>query len=172
MKVLFFFQTLRNLERTFTQLGEKVFGRDIKSENCSLRLKRSIKMSNFWKISFFSTSSEFSTKNCYAWRKSFRQTHQNWKLQSSSQKINQRIKFLKLFFSNSSELWTNIYRAWRKIFRQVYQNWTLHSMSSEYHFEDKKNFRKFCKFSFNSDWNIKILDLWQHRFTRFVEVAF
>ena len=33
-------------------LGEKLFGRDIKIENCSLRLKRSIKKPNFWKFFF------------------------------------------------------------------------------------------------------------------------
>ena len=48
-----FFQTLRNFERTFTVLGEKFLGRDIKIEKCSLRLKRSIKKPNFWKFSFF-----------------------------------------------------------------------------------------------------------------------
>ena len=96
-----FFQTLRKFKRTFTVLGEKVFGRDIKIENCSLRLKKSIKKSNFWKFSFFSTSSEFSTNIYCAWRESFRQGYQNWKLQSSSQKINQKVKFLKvLFFFN------------------------------------------------------------------------
>ena len=55
---LFFFQFLQNFERTITVLGEKVFGRDIKIESCSHRLKRSIKNSNFWKFSSFSKSSE------------------------------------------------------------------------------------------------------------------
>ena len=53
LKVLFVFQILQNFERTFTVLGEKIFGRDIKIENCSLRLIRSNKKSNFWKIYFF-----------------------------------------------------------------------------------------------------------------------
>ena len=48
-----FFRTLRNFEWTVTVLGEKVLGRDIKIEKCSLRLERSIKNSNFWKFSFF-----------------------------------------------------------------------------------------------------------------------
>ena len=48
-----FFQTLQVFERTFTVLGGKVFGRDIKIENCSLRLKRSTKKPNFWKFAFF-----------------------------------------------------------------------------------------------------------------------
>ena len=53
LKVLFFFHTIRNFERTFTVLGKEVFGRDIKIENCSFRLIRLIKKSNFWKFSFY-----------------------------------------------------------------------------------------------------------------------
>ena len=48
-----FYQTLRNFERTFTVLGEKVFGRDIKIEKCSFSLIRSTKKSNYWKFSLF-----------------------------------------------------------------------------------------------------------------------
>ena len=125
----FFFQILQKFERTVTVLGEKLFGRDIKIENCSLRLKRSNKKSNFWKFSFLSNSSEFWTNIYRAWRKSFRQGYQNWKLQSSSQKINQKTKLLKVFFSFSSEIWPNNYRAWRKTFRQGYQKWKLQSSS-------------------------------------------
>ena len=127
-----FFQILQNFKRTFTVLGEKLFGRDIKIEKCSLRLKRSIEKSNFWKFSFLSNSSEFWTNVYRAWRKTFRQDYQNWKLQSSSQKINQKIKLLKLlFFSISSELWPYLYRAWQKTFRQGYQNWKMQSSSQE-----------------------------------------
>ena len=170
-----FFQTLRNFERNFTVLGEKVSGREIKIEKCSFRLIRSIKKSNFWKFSFFQILQNFERtitvlggklfgrdikiENCSLRLKNhsknqtsesslffnffrtlnehlpclaenFRQGYQNWKLQSSSQKINQKTKLLKvLFFSNSSELWTNIYRASRKTFRQGYQNWNLQSSS-------------------------------------------
>ena len=100
LKVLSFFQTLRNFEGTFTVLGEKVFGRDIKIDKCSFRRRRSIKKSKFWKFSFFSNSSEPWTNIYRAWRKTFRQGYQNWKLQSSSQKINQKTKLLEvLFFS-------------------------------------------------------------------------
>ena len=152
LKVLFIYQTFQNFERTFTVLGKEVFGRDIKIENCSLCLKRSIKKSNFWKFSFFSNSSEVWMNIYRAWRKSLGQGYQNWKLQSSSQKINQKTKLLKvLFFSNSSELWTNNYRAWRKSFGQGYQNWKLYFLSSEYHVGDKNIFRKFCNVSFYSD---------------------
>ena len=98
LKVLFFFQILQNFERTFTVLGEKVSGSDINIEKCSFRLIRSIKGSNFWKFSFFSNSSELRTNSYRARRKTFWQGYQNWKLQSSSQKINQKIKFLKVLF--------------------------------------------------------------------------
>ena len=53
---------------------------------------------------FFESSVFFSNfpelwKNIYrAWRKSFGQGYQNWKLQSSSQKINQKTKLLKVLF--------------------------------------------------------------------------
>ena len=53
------FQTLRNFERNFTLLGEKVSGREIKIEKCSFRLIRSIKKPNFWKFSFFPTLQNF-----------------------------------------------------------------------------------------------------------------
>ena len=98
LKVLIFFQNLHIFERTFTVLGEKFFCRDIKNENCSLRLKRSIKKSIFWKFSFFSFSSEFWMNNYRAWQKSFRQGYRNWKFQSSSHKINKKIKFLEVLF--------------------------------------------------------------------------
>ena len=97
-KFCFFFQTLRNFERTFTVLGEKFFGGDIKIEKRSFRLRKLIKFLNFWKFSFFSNSSEPWTNNYRARQKTFRQGYQNWNLQSSSHKINQKIKFLKVVF--------------------------------------------------------------------------
>ena len=96
LKNLIFFQTLQVFEWTFTVLGEKILGKDIKIENCSLRLERSMEKSNFWKLFFFSNSSEIRTNNYRARRKTFRQGYQNWKLQSSSHKINQKIKLLKV----------------------------------------------------------------------------
>ena len=80
LKVLIFFKLFRFLNEDSPCLAKKFFGRDIKIENCSLRLKRSIKKPNFWKFSFFSNSSELWTNNYRAWRKSFGQGHQNWKL--------------------------------------------------------------------------------------------
>ena len=125
-----FFQILQNFERTITVLGEKLFSRVIKIENCSLRLKRSIKKPNFWKFSFFSNSSEIWTNIYCAWRESFRQGYQNWKMQFSSHQIYQKNKLSEvLFFSTSSKLRTNNYRAWRKTFQQGYQNWKLQSSS-------------------------------------------
>ena len=85
-----FLQTLQNFQRTFTVLGRKVFGRDIKIESCSLRLIRSITKIKFLKVLFFSNSSELWTNIYRAWQKSFRQGYENWKLQSSSHKINQK----------------------------------------------------------------------------------
>ena len=52
----------------------------------------------FWKFCFFNTFRPLKKKLLGLWWKRFRQGYQNWKLQSSSQKINQRIKFLKLLF--------------------------------------------------------------------------
>ena len=98
LKFLFFFQYLRNFERTFTVLGENFFDGDIKIEKRSFRLRKLIKLLNFWKFSFFSNSSELWTNNYRARQKTFRQGYQNWKLQSSSQKMNQKIKFLKILF--------------------------------------------------------------------------
>ena len=195
-----FFQFLQKFERTFTVLGEKLFGRDIKIENCSLGLIRSNKKSNFWKISFFfkifrilnehllclvrkflaglsklknavfvsldqpknqttessvylSNSSEIWTSIYRAWPKSFGQGYQNWKLQSSSQKINQKIKLLKVLF---------IYRTLKNF------EWTITVLDEKVSGRDIKIenctlclqsimlgikifFIKFCKFSFYSD---------------------
>ena len=49
----FFFKLLRFLNEHSPCLAKKFLGRDIKIENCKLRLKRSNKKSNFWKIYFF-----------------------------------------------------------------------------------------------------------------------
>ena len=55
-----FFQTLRNLDRTFTVLGEKLFGRDIKNENCTLCLQNIMLRRKiiFWKFCMFSFVSD------------------------------------------------------------------------------------------------------------------
>ena len=60
LKVLFIYQILQNFERTFTVLGEKVLGRDIKIENCTLCLQSinlRIKII-FWKFCKFSLYSD------------------------------------------------------------------------------------------------------------------
>ena len=71
-------------KKFFLKFGEKIFGRDIRIENCSLRLIRLIKKSNFWKFSFLSIFSEIWTYIYRAWRKSYGQGYQTWKLYSKS----------------------------------------------------------------------------------------
>ena len=121
LKVLFIYQTFQNFERTFTVLGKEVFGRDIKIENCSLRLKWSIKKSNFWKFSSFSNSSEVWMNIYRAWRRTFQQGYQKWKLQSSSHKIKQNIKLLKnlFFFQNLQNFERTFTVLGEKIFGRV-----------------------------------------------------
>ena len=114
-----FFQTLRNFERTFTVLGEKVFGRDTKIEKCSFRLIRSIKKSNFWNFSFFQILQNFERTFTVLGEKLF---GRDIKIENCSLRLKRSIKkpnFWKFsFFPNSSELWTNIYCAWRESFRK------------------------------------------------------
>ena len=153
LKVLFIYQTFQNFERLFTVLGKEVFGRDIKIENCSLRLERSIKKSNFWKFSFFSKSSELWTNIYCAWRENFRQGYQNWKMQFSSHKINQKIKILKVLFIYQTL--QNFERTFTVLGEKVFgkdikiENSTLCLQSIMLGI--KIFFRKFCKFSFYSD---------------------
>ena len=166
MKALIFFQSLQVLERTFTMLGEKIFGRDIKIENCSLRPKRSIKKSNFWKFSFFSNSSKLWTNIYRAWRKTFWQGYQNWKLQSSSHKIKQKIKLLKnLFFFKifrnlnehlpclAKKFWAGVSKL-----KIVLYGFRVSIWGWKYFFES------FVTFLFFRTWNMKFLDLWQQSF--------
>ena len=147
-----FFPILPNFERTFTVFGEKLFGRDIKIENCSLRLKRSIKNQTSEISLFFPILQKLERTFTVFCEKLF---GRDIKIENCSLRLirsNKKSNFWKFsFFSKSSELWTNIYRAWRKRFGQGYQTWKLYSMSSEYQFEKKKIFWKFCKFSFVSD---------------------
>ena len=164
MKVLFFFQTFRNFERTFTVLGEKVFGRDIKIEKCTFRLIRLIKKSNFWKFSFFSNSSELWTNNYRAWRKTFRQGYQNWKLQSSSRKIKPKIKCMKnlslfLIFQNSERTFTVL--GEKVLGRGIkIPNCTLSLQSIMLRI--KIIFESFVSFPFIRTWNKTFLGLSQH----------
>ena len=94
LKVLFFFQTLRNFERTFTVLGEKVFGRDIKIEKCSFRRIRFIKKSNFWKSSFFSNFQNFEGTFTVLGEKRFGRDIRNENCTLCLQSINLRIKIV------------------------------------------------------------------------------
>ena len=161
-----FFSNSSEFERTFTVLGEKVFGGVIKTEKCSFRLIRSIKKSNFWNISFFSTSSEFWTNNYRAWRKSFRQGYQNWKLQSSSHKINQKIKFLKVFSFFQS------FQKFERTFNVLGEKFSGRDISIEkctlclqsIILKIKNFFESFVSFQFFRTWSMKFLDLWQQSF--------
>ena len=74
-----FFSNSSGFRTNFHHAWQKSFGRDIKIENCCLRLKRSIKKSNFWKFSFFSKSSELWTNIYRAWREVFRRYIRNSK---------------------------------------------------------------------------------------------
>ena len=79
------------------------------------------------KVLFLSNSLKFWTNIYCAWRESFRQGYQNWKIAvfvSYDQSKNQT-SGSSVFFSNTLELWTNIYCAWREGFRQGYQNWRM-----------------------------------------------
>ena len=165
-KFLFFFQNLQKFKWTFIVLGEKFFGRDIKIEKCSLRLKRSIKKSNFWKFSFFSKSSELWTNIYCAWRENFRQGYQNWKMQFSSHKINQKIKILKVLFIYQTL--QNFERTFTLLGEKVLgrdiknENCTLCIQSIMLGI--KITFSMFCKFSFYSDL--------EHKFFGFVATKF
>ena len=147
------FQILQNFERTFPVLGKKLFGRDIKIENCSLRLVRSNKKSNFWKISFFSKFSELCTNIYRAWLKNYRQKHQNWNLQSSSQKIKQNIKLLKnlFFFQNLHNFERTFTVLGEKVLCRDIKTENCIFCLQSIMLEIKINFWKFCKFSFISD---------------------
>ena len=164
LKVLMFFQTLQVFERTFAVLGEKFLSRDIKFENCSLRLKSSIKKPNFSKFSFFSNSSKLWTNIYRVWRKTFRQGYQNWKLQSSSQKINQKTKLLKvLMFFQTVQVFERTFTVLgEKVFSRVikFESCSLRLKSSI----KKPNFSKFSFFP--------ILPNFERTFTVFGEKLF
>ena len=161
-----FFQILQNFERTFTVLGEKLFGGVIKIENCSLRLIRSNKKWNFWKISFFSDSSEIRTNNYRARRKFFRQGYQKWKLQSSSQKINQKTNLLEnLFFLQILQNFERTFTVLgEKLFGRVFkiENCSLRPKRSI----EKPNFWKFSFFSNSSELWTNIHRAWRKTFRR------
>ena len=98
LRVLIFFQILQVFERTFTVLGGKHFGRDIKIENCSLRLIRSNKKSNVWKISFFFKTLRTLNEHLPCLAEKFWAGYQNWKLYSMSSESHFEVKnkFLKV----------------------------------------------------------------------------
>ena len=164
-EISLFFQLLQNFERTITVLGKKVSVRHIEIESCSLRLIRSMKKSNFWKFSFFSKSSQLWKNNYRAWRKTFRQGYQNWKLQSSSRKIKQKIKFLKnLFFLNFQKSERTFTVLGEKVLGRGIKiaNCTLSLQSIMLRI--KIIFESFVSFPFIRTWNKTFLGLWQQSF--------
>ena len=150
LKVLFFSNS-SNFERTFTVFGEKLFGRDIKIENCSFCLKRSIKKPNFWKFWCFFKLFRFLNEHSPCLAKKFSAGISKMKIAvfvSKDQSKNQTSESSDVF-SNSSGFWTNIHRAWRKSFGQGYQtgNCTVRLIRSN----KKPNFWKIPFFSKSSE---------------------
>ena len=114
---------------------------------------------------FFSNSSEPWTNNYRAWRKTFRQGYQNWKLQSSSRKIKQKIKYLKnLFFLNFQKSeWTFTVLGEKVLGRGIkIANCTLSLQSIMLRI--KIIFESFVSFPFIRTWNKTFLGLWQQSF--------
>ena len=102
---------------------------------------------------FFSISSELWTNIYCAWRESFRQGYQNWKMQFSSHKINQKIKLLKVLFIY--QILQNF--EWKitvlggKVVRRDIKVETSTLYLQNIMLRIKIIFWKFCKFSFFSD---------------------
>ena len=124
-----FFQTLRNFERTFTVLGDKISGKDIKIEKCTFHLIRSIKTSNFWKFSFF-----------YQFLQNFERTitvlggkvlGRDIKIESCTLSLQSIMLRMKTFFESFVSFpfirtWNkNFLDLWQQIFLQGSQNCTL-----------------------------------------------
>ena len=131
LKILIFLQALQVFERTFTVLDEKIFGKDIKIENCSLRLKGSIKKPNFWKFWFFFKLFRFLNEHSPCLAKKFSAGISNLKIAVFVSKVQSKNQTSEgsLFFQILQNFHQNLYRAWRKTFRQGYQNWKLQSSS-------------------------------------------
>ena len=153
LKVLFFFQTLRNFERTFTVLGEKVFVRDIKIEKCSFRLIRSTKKSNYWSFSLFIKLFRTLNKHLPCLAKKFWAGISKVKIAvfvSKDQSKNQTSES-SLFFQTHQNFERTITVLGEKVLgRDIkIENCTLCLQSIMLGI--KIIFRKFCKFSFYSD---------------------
>ena len=120
----------------------------------------------FWKFCFFSNYSELWTNIYCAWRESFRQGYQNWKMQFSSHNIDQKIKLLKVLFIY--QILQNFERTFTVLGEKILgrgikiENCTLCLQSINLRM--KIIFWKFCKFSFVSDL--------EHKFFGFVATEF
>ena len=87
------------LKRNFFENGRKNFDLFVKTAFYVSKGTLWVKKQLLKFLILFSNSSVFWTNIYRAWRTTFRQGYQNWKLQSSSHKIKQVIKLLKnLFF--------------------------------------------------------------------------
>ena len=123
------------------------------------------KKTTFENSDFFSKSSDFWTNIYCAWRESFCQGYQNWKLQSSSHKINQQINFWKLSFFQNLQ---NFERTFTVLGEKVLcsdikiENCTLCLQSIMLRI--KLIFETFVSFPFIRNWNKTFLDLWQQSF--------
>ena len=126
--------------------------------NCILRVQRNTlsEKTIYENSDFFSSSADFWTNIYRAWQKTFQQGNQNWNLQSSCHKINQKLKLLKLLFHFAFFRTLNEhFRCLAKNFSAGISNWKLHSSSHKikqkikllknlYFFQNLHNFeRKF-----------------------------
>ena len=128
------------------------------SQNCILRVQGNIFSKKIFSESsvFFSHYSELWTNIYCAWRESFRQGYQNWKMQFSSHKINQKIKLLKVLFIY--QILQNFERTFTVLGEKISgrdiksENCTLCLQSIMLGIKMILwIFWKFCKFSFVSD---------------------
>ena len=146
-------------------LGEKVLGRDIRIESCSFRLIRSIKKSNFWKLSFFQILQNFERTLTVLGEKLFGRdikietcslrlvrSNKRWNIWKISffwktfRTLNEHLPCLtEKFWAGISKLKVVLY-----VFRVSCCGWKI--------------FLKFCKFSFHSDL--------EHNFFGFVAAEF
>ena len=152
-------------KETFFETWRKVFDLFVKAAFYVSKGTLWVKKTTFESSDFFSNSSHFWTNIYCAWGESFWQGCQNWKLQSSSHNINQKINFWKIsLFYILQNFERTITVLGEKVLCRDIKNWNLYFMSSEYHVADKKIFLKICKFSFYSDL--------EHKFFGFVATEF
>ena len=138
---------------TFFEQWLKTFDLFVKTAFCVSKGTFIEKKNFFWKFCFFFNFSELWTNIYCAWRESFRQGYQNWKMQFSSRKINQKFKLLKVLFicqilQNFERTFTVL--AEKALCRDIKtENCTLYLQNIMLRI--KIIFWNFCRFSFYSD---------------------